>query len=687
MSGPDNPDNTEGIAELETLVGEASGTGAMVHGAIELKAPETTPLTFDDRYRFERNLGRGGMGEVKLYWDEQIGRPVAIKTIREDRETTTDLETRFLREARTQGQLEHPAIVPVHELGRLSDGSAFFAMKEVSGATLTETLRTMQTEGSDATECYRRRLLNAFGRLCLAIDYAHQRGVSHRDLKPDNIMLGDFGEVWVLDWGMASSSGPSGPGTGVISGDDEKLTGYGDVFGTPGYAAPEQMNLVEGEVGPPADIYALGVLLFEVLTFERLHEGANLRALSWSTSTGGKLAQTDVTVEVPAELRALMDRCLVSDPTERTITPREIYDAIEAFQDGERNLELRRKLAEEQLEVARRAAYAVTESDGLDERKEALAALGRSASLSPDNPETVQLLSRILETPMSELPQEIVDAQETTQRERFRGLAPLGACLYGSLLLFWPFADIIGMKGNRSTLLFFIPVIAVSILSALVTRRDTWNPRLAACTILACNLAMAALTTFFGSLILTPVGLLSSMAIWSLLVPRALLRFSMSTAFLCILIPVGLECGGITQFYGQSGSMFTVSSDVIDMSHGLVVPFITAGTLFGMLLFCVTAFRVRRELDASERQLMVFTWHLKELFPLLHGDAPSTDESDPTAALDPQQVAWARQTVQDMPQDCEVIETAVRDGRLLGVQVCKQLGGADTEPEVDPKPS
>ena len=372
---PDGPGDNGGIAELDTLVGDPTQTGAMVHAAIELKAPATIPLTFDERYRFERPLGRGGMGEVKLYWDQQIGRPVAVKTIRADRETTTDLETRFLREARTQGQLEHPAIVPVHELGRLPDGSAFFAMKEVAGSTLTQTLREMKADGSDAPECYRRRLLNAFSRLCLAIDYAHQRGVSHRDLKPDNIMLGDFGEVWVLDWGMASSSGPSG--TGVISGDDEKLTGYGDVFGTPGYAAPEQMNLVEGDVGAPADIYALGVLLFEVLTFEKLHEGANFRALAWSTSTGGKLAQGEIAFEVPAELRALIERCLVSDPTERTITPRELYDAVEAFQDGERNLALRRQLAEEQLDVARTAVDAVAASDGLHERKEALAALGK----------------------------------------------------------------------------------------------------------------------------------------------------------------------------------------------------------------------------------------------------------------------------------------------------------------------
>ena len=83
---------------------------------------------------------------------------------------------------------------------------------------------------------------------------------------------------------------------------------------------------------------------------------------------------------------------------------------------------------------------------------------------------------------------------------------------------------------------------------------------------------------------------------------------------------------------------------------------------------------------------MVFTWHLKELFPLLHGDAPSAEETEPVG-LDPKQVAWARETVQDMPQDCEVIETAVRDTRLLGVQVCKQLGGADTEPDADPEPT
>ena len=303
---------------------------------------------------------------------------------------------------------------------------------------------------------------------------------------------------------------------------DERLTGYGDIFGTPGYAAPEQMNLVEAEVGPPADIYALGALLFEILTFEKLHEGKNFRALSWSTSTGGKLAADELAAEIPVELRDVLERCLAQDPKDRDITARQLHDAVEAYQDGERNIALRTQLADAQLDIARQSALNLAASDGLDERRKALAALGRSASLNPDNPETIQLLAKLLETPMEELPPEIIGVQEDTQRARFKALAPFGACLYGSLILFWPFADMIGVKNNWSSLLFFLPVIAVSVLSAVVAKSAHWNGRLATCIVLACNLAMAALTTFFGSLVLTPVGLLSSMAAWSLLVPRRL---------------------------------------------------------------------------------------------------------------------------------------------------------------------
>ena len=158
------------------------------------------PRVIGARFHLGERIGAGGMGEVVAARDEQIGRDVAIKRMRAEAPSDRQV-ARFLREARVQGQLEHPAIAPVHELGRDVDGRPYFAMKKLAGVTLADVL-------DNADERFpRQRLLRAFADVCLAVEFAHTRGVVHRDLKPDNIMLGDFGEVYVLDWGVAKLLG------------------------------------------------------------------------------------------------------------------------------------------------------------------------------------------------------------------------------------------------------------------------------------------------------------------------------------------------------------------------------------------------------------------------------------------------------------------------------------------------
>jgi serine/threonine protein kinase len=147
-----------------------------------------------NRYRVQRRIGKGGMGEVMLARDEQLGRDVAIKRMRAANPSERAIQ-RFLREATVQGRLEHPSIVPVHEIGRDSDGLPFFVMKKLAGDSLEKILVEDKLS--------QQRVLRAFVEVCHAIELAHQRGVVHRDLKPDNIMIGDLGEVYVVDWGVA----------------------------------------------------------------------------------------------------------------------------------------------------------------------------------------------------------------------------------------------------------------------------------------------------------------------------------------------------------------------------------------------------------------------------------------------------------------------------------------------------
>jgi len=220
-----------------------------------------------DRYRVLRRLGKGGMGEVMAVRDETIGREIALKRIRRN-DPSERMVARFLREAAIQGQLEHPAIVPVHEIGRDSKGLPFFTMKKVAGTTLAKVL------DGDRSGYSRQRLLRAFVEVCLAIEFAHKHGVIHRDLKPDNIVLGEFGEVYVLDWGVAKVIGEadiepdtigSGPGEPTI----DRTTIPGTPIGTPGYMAPEQAHGFL-DVDGRADVYSLGCVLFEILTNVRI---------------------------------------------------------------------------------------------------------------------------------------------------------------------------------------------------------------------------------------------------------------------------------------------------------------------------------------------------------------------------------------------------------------------------------
>jgi len=151
----------------------------------ELQAPDAP----EERYRVDGMIGRGGMGIVSAYYDRRVGRAIACKELRRDVFDDAPSRARFLREARVQGQLEHPAIVPVYDIGAHADGSPYFTMKTVRGTTLADVLAQLAAGAPDARDKYApRRLLAAFSRICLAVEYAHEHGVLHRDLKPANLI-------------------------------------------------------------------------------------------------------------------------------------------------------------------------------------------------------------------------------------------------------------------------------------------------------------------------------------------------------------------------------------------------------------------------------------------------------------------------------------------------------------------
>jgi serine/threonine protein kinase len=236
-------------------------TGLSDAAVRRLREAADAPDLSGTKYEIVERIGQGGMGTIYRALDRELGRDVALKVIRLP-EMAADTAERMLREAHTLAQLEHPGIVPVHDVGTLADGRVFYAMKLVRGAPL---------DALPASPLVDR--LTIVERTCEAVAFAHSHGVIHRDLKPQNIMVGPFGEVLVMDWGVAKltaggseslgSDGADGAAPDVRS-RDSPTTGHGVVLGTPGYMPPEQASGDAARVDARADVYAIGAILREL---------------------------------------------------------------------------------------------------------------------------------------------------------------------------------------------------------------------------------------------------------------------------------------------------------------------------------------------------------------------------------------------------------------------------------------
>jgi len=276
-----------------------------------------------NRYHVLGEIARGGMGAIVKIVDNDIRRPVAMKVIlgRKDR----DRLERFVEEAQITGQLEHPNIVPVHELGLDRKGKVYFTMKMVKGESLETILERVAGGDEDAQNTFPlARLLEGFLKVCDAVAFAHARGVIHRDLKPENVMVGKFGEVLVMDWGLAKVQGRKEAGTadGVSSDRAEGAGGRtleGDVMGTPAYMPPEQANGEIEEIDECSDVFALGGILYKILTFEAPYTGTSMQSILHKAALGRILPprKRNPRNEIPPELDAICMKALKASKAER----------------------------------------------------------------------------------------------------------------------------------------------------------------------------------------------------------------------------------------------------------------------------------------------------------------------------------------------------------------------------------
>ena len=308
-------------------------------GSVELRLHQPDSPEASVRYVRRSLIAEGGMGSVYEAWQDGMGREVALKEIRGGADG--DSLRRFFAEARVTGRLEHPNIVPVHEIGHHSDGTPFYTMKYVRGETLADILRRLRMENEDASASYPlAALLTIFQKVCDAISFAHSRGVIHRDLKPENIMVGDHGEVLVMDWGVAKVLGQtedSGMG-GTDSNAGSTLSG--SLIGTPAYMAPEQARGEVDALDARTDVFALGRILFELLFLQPPVSGGSIHEVLDKVRNG----ECDPPPVVhsahlpgnrpPESLLAVSRRAMAHEPAGRYGSVQELQQEITAYQGG-----------------------------------------------------------------------------------------------------------------------------------------------------------------------------------------------------------------------------------------------------------------------------------------------------------------------------------------------------------------